>query len=379
MKHTPLEIFIGKRLPEDVKANIQVREKNGMYLYNYSNVRIVERDHPVLVKCRGLVLDKTGKVLNYPLDRFFNPHERESSWIDWDTAVVLEKVDGSLICVFWNGEGWEVTTRGSFYPNKGGGYADFAEKFKELFTNWDRLDRGYCYIFEMCSKMNRIVTWYNTEFVTLIGVRDLTSLAELPLVLLQHAGADLGVRTPKVYDVHDLEACRAMFESFPDDEEGFVVVDADFNRIKMKQDSYLAMAKIKMLSEDDILDYVRGKIALDGELLQKDPDVKAKVDSLRNRWTMFNEFMTSVFDDLVKKETRKEFAMEAAKFKFRGFLFAMLDEKNIREMRLSYDDFCKCEKDIMDIEIMGTCDICGAYVPLGIPMCETCNWRLREG
>ena len=148
--------------------NITHREKCGMHLYNYGVNVLVERNHPVLMKCRGLVVDDDGKVLNYPFERFFNDFEKEKSDIDWSTAQVQEKIDGSLICVFRGNNGCEITTRGSFYPNE---QAEFDKWFTDKFSNFHLLEKNCCYMFELVSKKNRIVTWYKKEFVALIGAR----------------------------------------------------------------------------------------------------------------------------------------------------------------------------------------------------------------
>ena len=248
----PLQKFVGREISDKLKANIKVSVKGNMYLYNYNNKVIVKRNNPILIKCRGLVLDYNGNVLNYPFDRFFNSYERESVDIDWDSAKITEKIDGSLVCVFWNGKDWEVTTRGSFYPNP---YADidYAQKFKSLFDEFDKLEKTYCYMFEMCSNDNRIVKWYDEEFVALIGMRNLRTLNEIDPT---QESKYLGVRSPKSYKANNLEECKKLFSLLEDDDEGFVIVDVYYNRIKVKQDSYLALSKIKMLKEDDILEYV---------------------------------------------------------------------------------------------------------------------------
>lgn len=50
-------------------------------------------------ECRGLVLDeaKDWAVVAMPYTRFFNYGERWASCIDWATAKVFEKMDGSLM------------------------------------------------------------------------------------------------------------------------------------------------------------------------------------------------------------------------------------------------------------------------------------------
>ncbi len=69
--------------------NIEYKNKEDMHLYNYGKNVLVKRNHPVLMKCRGLVVRKDGVVLNYPFDRFFNDFEEEKIEIDWQTAEAL--------------------------------------------------------------------------------------------------------------------------------------------------------------------------------------------------------------------------------------------------------------------------------------------------
>ena len=97
----PLKKFVGTELEPELMENIDVKQRNNMFLYNYNDKFLVPRHHPIIIKCRGLVLREDGVVLNYPFNRFFNPHEKEAASVDWTTTEVQEKLDGSLICVFW--------------------------------------------------------------------------------------------------------------------------------------------------------------------------------------------------------------------------------------------------------------------------------------
>ena len=87
----------------------------------------MSRDDPIIVQCRGLVLNGDGMIISMPFQRFFNAHEAECDVIDWESAEILEKLDGSMISAWWTGSEWEITTRGSFYPN------EHAHNFKETF------------------------------------------------------------------------------------------------------------------------------------------------------------------------------------------------------------------------------------------------------
>jgi len=53
--------------------------------------------------CRGLVLEKgTWKVMSLAFRKFFNSEEGNAAKIDWNTAHVLEKLDGTLIQLYWD-------------------------------------------------------------------------------------------------------------------------------------------------------------------------------------------------------------------------------------------------------------------------------------
>lgn len=333
----PLKKFVGVELEPELMENIDVKQKDHMFLYNYNDKFLVPRHHPIIVKCRGLVLREDGKVLNYPFNRFFNPHEKEAGMVDWTTTEIQEKLDGSLICVFWVADHWEITTRGSFYPNDYAG-AEFDVWFREIFHGFDLLNRGVCYMFELVTDKNRIVTWYNDSFVTLVGARNIETLQEISHPDLDKVAGELAVRRPKKYNAKNLEECKQLFKSLREDEEGLVAVDANFNRLKLKQDTYLQLSKIKMLNNDDILDYVRGKTELDGELLQKDKKVFERVTEIREEWMELQYFIEQTFNELKIFSSRKDFALQALKFPFKAFLFSMLDNKPTRTIRLTYKD-----------------------------------------
>ena len=99
--------------------NILHKQWDDLHLYNYGDMVLVPRDHPILVRCRGLIVTGEGNVVNYPFDRFFNDFEVEGASIDWQSARIYEKVDVTMISV-WYYNGWQVTTRGSFYINMRG-------------------------------------------------------------------------------------------------------------------------------------------------------------------------------------------------------------------------------------------------------------------
>lgn len=326
---------------EDLFKCISFRNKKHMWLYNYNDNVLVDRNHPVLVKCRGLVVDNEGNILNFPFERFFNEFEEEKAKIDWCSAEIHEKVDGSLICVFWDGTDWEITTRGSFYPAEIKKGVDFSKLFKKHFSSFDKLNKKYCYMFEIVSKDNRIVTWYEHEAVYLLGARDLHTLNEISQKELDNIAEKLSVNRPLKYSAENIEQCKKLFENFKDDQEGLVVTDANFNRVKVKQESYLQLSKIIMLKEQDLFECVLGLKQIDVEYLKKLPEVTAEIEKIREEWTKIQAEIKKVFEKIKNKSTRKEFALEALKYPFKSILFAMLDNQDLNKLKLKWEDLKK--------------------------------------
>lgn len=323
-------------LTELHEANINVSEKNGFYIYNYGNAVLVPRDDPIIRLCRGIVLNENGHLFNFPFTRFFNHHEEECDLVDMESAVILEKFDGSLISVWHTGEEWEVTTRGSFYPSENA--HNFKETFIRLFKEFDKLQPGLTYMFEMVSKDNRIVTKYDEEFVALIGSRHLGSMREFDQDALDSLANTLGVRRPKRFKATNIEECRALFEDFKDDEEGLVIVDGEFNRKKLKQESYLKMAKIVSMKPQDVLDYMLGRTELDADFTDM-PELRAKINEVKTLYNGVKIASHGIYDSIKDIETQKDFAEKAKKYKISSILFGLrkgvpFDKQIIRYDRL---------------------------------------------
>lgn len=125
------------------------------------------------------------------------------------------------------------------------GSASFGEIFWQL---WSKLkyklptDTSKCYMFEMFARQQRIVVPVQSEMIFLHGVRDMQTLLEVdPIAIAEKCGYKL----PTSYPLTNLEECiEAARKLTPDVGEGFVVVDAQFNRIKIKSPTYVAIAHL---------------------------------------------------------------------------------------------------------------------------------------
>jgi len=124
-----------------------------------------------------------------------------------------------------------------------GGELSFAEAFWEVWAK-----KGYefprdthaCYVFELMLPSHTIVVRYQDSDLVCLGGRDLRTLTELAC---EEVGESNGWDTPKRFnDLHDLDtALEAARKLNPVVQEGFVVVDKHWNRLKIKSASYVAL------------------------------------------------------------------------------------------------------------------------------------------
>lgn len=89
----------------------------------------------------------------YPYKKFFNYMEKYACEIDWNSAVVYEKLDGSLATLYWYHDDWYVAS--SSIPDATGTFVE-STSFQEVFWDiWDKMNykfpknRNICYIFEL--------------------------------------------------------------------------------------------------------------------------------------------------------------------------------------------------------------------------------------
>jgi RNA ligase len=208
---------------EDNLVYKQVHPSLPLTIWNYSEkVQYDNLFDEVTLQTRGLVTDNNGNIVARPFRKFFNIEEnKHSPTSDFD---VYEKMDGSLGILFnYEGE-WVMATRGSFT-------SDQAVKGFEMLKNYDyqKLHKGYTYLFEILFDANRIVVKYDYEDLILLGMIETKTGYEVDLygegndVRLKNLITNLGFKVVRKYDgIHDYSILKGMIK---EDEEGFVVRD----------------------------------------------------------------------------------------------------------------------------------------------------------
>lgn len=300
---------------------------------------------PLVKEARGLILDAdTNEIISFPFTKFFNFGETNAAEIDWKSASILEKVDGSLIKIVKIGNQLLVSTNGTIDAAK----APIAEQIGCPFKTFDDIvqycfkyatpegvcymdfEEGFTYMFELVSPYTRVVIPYKTPELYFLGLRNnLTFEEELPY---SHPLA-LKFKTPQKFDLHTLDECIAATKQMPWDEEGYVVVDGKFNRVKVKSPSYVAAHNLKgngVMSYARAIELVRSN-EID-EICNYFEEFRSALEECKERfWKLVHETEAS-WNEYLKVDsellTRKDKAVWITKnFKFPGVAFCLLDKK----------------------------------------------------
>lgn len=276
------------------RLKIKIKEEGRLAIFNYD--RDADFSNPLVREARGIIIDTSNKiVISRAFDKFFNIQETLANTIKWRDCQVLDKIDGSIVKLYakpveqfrmnsdkpdeyhvWNWatnsciNAWEAPVSGT-----GRTFHDVimsAVNYRDI--DFQKLDMDYTYIFELVSPETQVLIKYPFTMLYHLATRNNKTGEEIK--------TNIGVIQPKAYDIHTEEDCLEAAKHLNDDgevkKEGFVVVDSDWHRVKIKSPEYLQLHHIwnngvvskdkilKMIVEDDIPE-------LDGEL----PDLEIRI------------------------------------------------------------------------------------------------------
>lgn len=280
--------------------------------------------HPIVNECRGLILNaRTLEVVSHPFHRFYNDGEAVAAPIDWGSARVQDKLDGSLTVLYHYAGAWHVATKGS--PDAGGPVLGHTMTFRELFwSTWGHqhlglpdLDPDFTYVFELTSPLNRVVVAHDDHRLTLLGVRSRVTGQEFP------ASAFPALNPVREHPLGSLVDVRAAAEVLnPIAAEGFVVVDRHFNRVKIKSPRYVAIHHLKdTLTMRGLLEMV--KAGEQHEVLAYFPELRAAYEDVSAKFDALAAELEADYARIAHIENQKDFALEAVKTRWSGALFTV--------------------------------------------------------
>lgn len=299
------------------------------YVLNYDQIES-PKSHPYVMQSRGLILDADFNVLCLPFDRFFNFGEvvNHSEIIDWSKAFVQEKVDGSLIKIYWDGRQYCIATRGTAFAESNVGGWDLT--FKDLvlkalnMTNEEfqvkclfNLSFDHTYLCEITAMENRVVTPYKGYTLWHLATRHNISGEYLD----SDGILKIGAVKPKEYTFETSEDCLRVASELPDLQEGYVVYQDGTPTCKIKSPAYVAVHHIK---GEGLTPKRIAELVLSGETeeyLKYFPEDDVFIKPYKDELEILTDNIKMVQFNLRNVEDQKSFALVAKAFVFSAVLF----------------------------------------------------------
>lgn len=374
IKNTPNWIHLLKKAPYSLKSINQFPYNKNWYMLVY-NLFESDLSNPIVKQCRGTVVEvidngsnREVNIICAPFLKFFNWNEEYSDFkkMDWKSAKIQEKIDGQICkCFKYNGKDYWVTNGStglntllnyttnevSSYPQLLAkalmmpymntdytGTVSYSNKTNTLSANLNwvhNIPDGYTVMFELTSPQNRIIVDYDKIELFLIGCRD----NEGNELTVEEAKERFNIpyNTPKVFDIdNDIDSVLELLSKMDGSkEEGVVVCDKYFNRIKIKCDSYLQMKFVRdNLTPKGIFELVINENYDD--ILPKYSELKEQVE---NQIKQLN-ILFDIIRELEKHskitattfDTRKDFALwvkNSVKNELQWIYFSAVDNKDV--------------------------------------------------
>jgi T4 RnlA family RNA ligase len=232
--------------------NLKISEDGPYVMFKYNQLSS-DFNIPMVREARGIIFrkDDFSHPVCWPFMKFGNYGESYVPEIDWSTAFVSEKIDGSLIKVWWDGS-WHMSTNGTIDAFKAElndiKMSDFGTYFIEALGNYynsfgefvSGLNDDYTYMFELIGPYNRVVVPYDEPAIYFLGARNRITGEEFNCSSVMAGALGMGrFKLPKQYPLTSVSDCVKAAELKSWDDEGFVVCDAQFNRVKIKSPAYV--------------------------------------------------------------------------------------------------------------------------------------------
>lgn len=315
--------------------------RDGPYIMFKYNQLFSDFSNPIVCEARGIIFrEDNWKCVRRAFDKFFNYGEPNAAEIDWGTAKVQTKYDGSLVSAWFNDEKWHYSTNGTIdaykAPTGDVKLPTFGDVLEEAFHNngiskeiFEQMASKFvCYTFELVSPQTRVVIPYEKPDVYFIGCRSMLTEREMqPKELM--AFALLKIKTPKEYDFHSAQDVISAAKELPWDEEGYVVVDDNFNRIKIKSPAWLVAHYARSnnsISKESLI-----RVILDGEqeeFLVYANDYREELESVEQEMNGFIEELNAA-----ARESKKEYAAKVLKYpkSIQPYLFSKITNQDAND------------------------------------------------
>lgn len=332
----------------------------GLWLLKYDQIR-TDFCEPFCKEARGIIFDG-DEIVCCPFYKFFNANEKHADKIDWSTAVVQHKYDGSIIKVYWleaneskqRQARWMVATNGTIdartatvdEQNNITFFDLFEEARKLCGFNYDLLDKNCTYMFELMHPKSLIVVRYTEPRLVHIGTRNNKTL--------QESYDFIGVQQVETFPLQSLEECLAAASKLGQMQEGYVVVDKSYNRNKIKGEVYLTLhhtlTNNHLSTEEAAASLVLRNEQSEINAYSENPqmvDICKHISAVEKRLELFLEYLAKAFEKIQdqKLESRRDIAAAYRAESEKNFALFMgcvsYKDKNKQDQSLAKEIFRK--------------------------------------
>jgi RNA ligase len=273
-------------------------------------------------ECRGIIFNQDGELISRPYAKFFNVGEKPETQLNevnlYESHIVLEKLDGSMIRPIPTVEGFNLATKA--------GVTDISQQAEEFISDkphyakfiHSMFDGKLTPIFEWVSRKNRIVVDYENDNLILTAIRNTEMGHYLPYFNMLDLAEHWNIPVVQAVDglaVQNIELFVKQIREW-EDSEGVVLRFDTGHMVKIKADQYVLRHKTKdainqeknvisILLNDDVDDLI--------PLLT--PEDATRIQEFQHAfWLSFEDVAGEIYDlyrQIDKGQSQKDFALFA--------------------------------------------------------------------
>lgn len=332
LKQEPRFIDVKQCPWKDEEGNLKYPN---LYMLSYNGILSDFNDQYVRL-CRGCIVSLEDKenpqMICAPFVKFGNFGQEFCPEIDWASALVEQKVDGILIKLFYYNNEWCWVTNNGWNTNlPWKEMIKIPSKYKEMETDncntiQDLIDYcliknnvtlgefnpDYTYMFELISPKIRILVDNPKTDLVYLGCRNNYSYNEYSLYVAKKLIPVIErFNTVNYFDLHSIDEVLALCNSYKGDvDEGVVVVDKNFNRVKIKCEDYIRLKGYRRMF--DTTDEQIWKGMREGTIddaLQVFPELNEKIQEIQKNVIKYKHILEE-YGKIGKNEFERILAIE---------------------------------------------------------------------
>jgi RNA ligase len=242
------------------REEFRVMEKEGYNVINYAVVFeetfLWDSNDPVgsaiRRECRGMIFNQDGELISRPYAKFFNIGEKEETQLNkvnlYESHIVLEKLDGSMIRPIPTAEGFNLATKAGVTEISQQAEVFISDKPHYAKFIHSMFDGKLTPIFEWVSRKNRIVVDYENDNLILTAIRNTEMGHYLPYFNMLDLAEHWNIPVVKAVDglaVQNIELFVKQIREWENGEEGVVVRFDSGHMVKVKSADYVLRHKTK--------------------------------------------------------------------------------------------------------------------------------------